>query len=859
MSDAPRGDRRRRAAEALDVARADPRRALELAASCVGSDDAVTAATAHLARGLAYRALSEGARSTSEMEAAAELAERAGDRELLGTILRSLAFNRAQAGDDDDADALIRRSIDLLDADGRALSRLQHAFILIMRGAHIDALEALNAALPAFDRPGAEDRLTLIVYNRAVIHMELGALQAADADLRRCFDVACETEDLAMAADAALHLSEVRAWLDDLPGAMEWHRRSAELRERIGAASPLDTMEYALILLQAGLLAEAEEALRSAIPALEAAGGNDALVVQARIWLAEVLARLGRPAEGVEVLDPAWALLAPESRFRLDVEATGLRLTAEMEPASAARAAAMEACARRMLEAGENLTAAALLLDAARQAGDAGEAAMAERLIARASTWARRGPLWLQIRLWSEVARLRRAVGNVPGAWNALHAARRRFARYRSAFGSADLRLHAERLAFDLHDLGVAMALGARSAGTLLGWVERLRADEAVAPRPAGGVDERVSALMARLRRLDHRLGLGDVDEELATTRRDLEASITEALRTAEGDRRAVPPPSVREIHRALGDATGLSFVELDGAVTVIVIDRGRTRLVDVGAVDDLVSTIAHLDAAFARVARSNVSARSLSAALATIDEGVADLRRRLLDPLGVPASSRLVVVPSPSLRAAPWSMLHQPPPVVVSSLTRWVRLAPPPDRFVAPCVIASRRLDSVSGSSTPIGAELAARVVPATVDEVVAALGRSDLAHVAAHAATRSDRPLFSYLALDDGHLYLSELAELGRMPSAVILAACDAGASAAAVGSAALGIADVFLTRGSSVVLAPGVPVSDAATRTVMERVHRQVAVGVRLSDALGSVIAGSDGPLRATAGAFVCFGRG
>ncbi len=858
MSDPRRTGSRRLADEALATARADPRRALELAASCLDSTDAATAATARLARGLAYRALSEGARSTSEMELAAEWAREAGDRLLLGTILRSLAFNRAQAGDDVAADALIHRSIELLDADGRALSRLQHAFILIMRGAHAEALEALNAALPSFERPGAEDRLTLIVYNRAVIHMELGALRSADADLRRCFEVACDTGDLAMAADAALHLSEVRAWLDDLPGAMEWHRRSAELRKRIGAASPLDTMEYALILLQAGVLAEAEEALRSAIPALEAAGGNDVLVVQARIWLAEVLARLGRPAEGIEALDPARGLLASESRFRLDVEAMALRLSAEMEPASVTRAVDMEACAEGMLRAGENLAAAALLLDGARQAIAAGEPAMAERSIERARRVTSQAPLWLQIRLWTEIARSRRAVGNVPGAWSALHAARRRFARYRAAFGSADLRLHAERLAFDLHDLGVAMALRARQAGTLLGWVERLRADEAVASRPAEGTDDRVSALTARLRRLEHRLGLGDVDVESAASRRDLEASLADALRAAGGDRRERPVPSIREIRSTLAGEIGISFVELEGSVTAIVTEHARNRLVEIGPVDDLAATVAHLDAAFARIARSNVSDRSLSAALATIDDGVVHLRRRLVDPLGVAGSSRLVVVPSPSLRAVPWSLLHDPPPAVVSSLTQWGRLVPPPDRFVSPCVVASRRLDSVSASSAPRADALGAESVPATVDEVVATLGRADLVHIAAHAATRRDRPLFSYIALDDGHLYLSELADQGRMPAAVILAACEAGGTAAAVGTAALGIADVFLTRGASVVLAPGVPVSDAATRTVMELLHGQIATGDRFSDALGSIIAGSDGRIRATAGAFVCFGR-
>ncbi|MGA9597615.1 MAG: hypothetical protein WBV06_15785, partial [Acidimicrobiia bacterium] len=176
-----------RARAALAAARETPVGTLEAATPILDAASSTEVlATAHFACGLAHRTLANGAESTAHLERAAEHAT--AFPELLGQILRSLAFNYAQTGDHERGDRLIERSIDLLTGQEADLSRLQQAFLMMMRGEHQAALPVLSAAIAGFTENGADDYLELTLYNRALVYLAFGDYESSIADLHRAYE-----------------------------------------------------------------------------------------------------------------------------------------------------------------------------------------------------------------------------------------------------------------------------------------------------------------------------------------------------------------------------------------------------------------------------------------------------------------------------------------------------------------------------------------------------------------------------------------------------------------------------------------------------------------------------------------------
>ena len=100
-----------------------------------------------------------------------------------------------------------------------------------------------------------------------------------------------------------------------------------------------------------------------------------------------------------------------------------------------------------------------------------------------------------------------------------------------------------------------------------------------------------------------------------------------------------------------------------------------------------------------------------------------------------------------------------------------------------------------------------------ATVAAVLEAMGRSTLVHVAAHGTFRMDNPMFSTLHLHDGPLHVHELEELEAVPATVVLTACSAGRSGVLPGDELLGTSAVLMALGVRTLVAPLMPVADAA----------------------------------------------
>jgi CHAT domain-containing protein len=146
-----------------------------------------------------------------------------------------------------------------------------------------------------------------------------------------------------------------------------------------------------------------------------------------------------------------------------------------------------------------------------------------------------------------------------------------------------------------------------------------------------------------------------------------------------------------------------------------------------------------------------------------------------------------------------------------------------------------------------------------ATVAAVLEAMGRSTLVHVAAHGTFRMDNPMFSTLHLHDGPLHVHELEELEAVPATVVLTACSAGRSGVLPGDELLGTSAVLMALGVRTLVAPLMPVADAAAADVAVAIHSAMRRGQAPDVALGScvrqAIAEERVDLVAAAASFTC----
>lgn len=849
-----------RARSALDRARSRPRKAIALAAGAL--TDATTSeerATAHFAIGMANRSLFSGAASTTHLEQAAEAAGEAGDGTLLGRILRSLAFNYAQDGRHIEADETIGRSLSMLTGAEHDISLLQQAFILMMRGDHQAALPVLDDAIVAFEQTGDDDSLGLTLYNRAVIFMEFGDFGAAIADLERAYEIASSHGEHVSAAEAALHMSEVLGWKDDVPAAIQWHTRSVEHRVAAGAQNPQADTEHAFVLIQARLLQEAEQVLRGAIPALVAAGGNDAAATQAHLLLADVLRRRGAHRDAAAQVRLAAGATPPDGRFRFDVAAAEHQVRIASGETSRALLESITSTATDMEANGERLAAAAERLTGVDVALALGDSSVATDLCTAAGRVARSCPLWLQIHICTARAKCRLATGNYRGAAAAVRAGMSRLNEYRRGIGAPDLRIRAAGYGIELTAIGTKLAIRSAAPRRVYEWAERTRAAGGAAPRTAPQQPE-VGETLAQLRRVTSRLRVAAPEQRrpLLHEQRRLERIVRDLAHQATGAASSTPgEPSLDRLQAAL-DGRALIHYLVDGdTLHALVATEHHAQLCRLGPYGEIHRALDHLGLAARRIARPATSEASRSAAVAVADE-VGDLLRRLLiDPVRDSSGGRrLVVVPAGPLHGVPWNLIAPGPVEVSPSAAVWLQARRRP-RGGHRGVVASGP-DLVHGVAE---AAVIARITGAhrtsTIDETLLEMTSAHLAHFACHARPRGDSPMFSSLVLDDGELTIYDIEQAAAAPEVVVLAACDAGSAVLHQGEETLGLAAAFLAAGARTVIAPLFTVSDAATARVMRELHTLLGAGEDPATALVSVARISDALAAFTARTFACFG--
>jgi CHAT domain-containing protein len=128
--------------------------------------------------------------------------------------------------------------------------------------------------------------------------------------------------------------------------------------------------------------------------------------------------------------------------------------------------------------------------------------------------------------------------------------------------------------------------------------------------------------------------------------------------------------------------------------------------------------------------------------------------------------------------------------------------------------------------------------IVPAaTVDDVTSLAADVDVLHIAAHGRHSSDNPMFSGLELADGPLFGYDIDRMPRVPSTVVLSACEAGRSSVRWGEEAVGMARAWLHAGTRCVIAAPVVVADDDACELLGAMHEGLAAGQTPSEALAA----------------------
>jgi tetratricopeptide (TPR) repeat protein len=876
------------AAQALELAEPDPRRALALAEAVdrwpvPGEVSLLTRGLAAWAAGRASRHLGRHRSATVALESAVQLLGASGDRVAAARASVSLSTERIDAGRFDDAIALLDTAAKDLSGGDAARAAAQRALVLQRSGRVIDTVEDWDRAVTAFEAAGMPVQAAMARQNRGLVQAYRGELAAAEEDL------------VAAAAAFSLHGEDIRgaevlhdrgfvaARRGDLPGALALFDRAQSRSAELGALRPEMLVDRVEVCLRAGLSAEGRALAEAAVRALEEAGFAPD-VPEACLLAARACEQDGDPAASAEWARRAVALFRAQRRPRWQLLARYAVVRAEAAARRpgvgiARRLLAVAGALRRAGWAAEaeeaEVRAAEVLIGAGRLEG-AGEV-----LAGLAPGVARMLPLSrLQFRLCQ--SRLRWAEGDARGAEQALLAGLRALSAYLATLGSIELRAAGGGKAGEIMSLGVTMASARGRPARALWWMETVHGAQQAEPDDQAEGPE-LAAALASLRDVMALLAREPAHPRETTALRQRQAVLEEVVRrcsrhaagTRVPERHAAGPAAVSE---ALGHRLLVEYASVGRHLVAVVLDGGRCRLVELAPLAEVREAVAGLRLALRTALDADPPAEDLSA----LREAGADVQRLVLGPLGLPPGREVVIVPDGPVLATPWALLPDlatATAVVAASAQSLWRLPLPSvpnspgagaPRTRAPGARAPRaRVVALAGpdlrhaeEETEAVAELwggAAEVLvgrEASVAAAKSALSRADIVHIAAHSAFRGDNPLLSAIRLDDGPITGHELARATRNAKLVVLSCCDSGMADAS----GIGLSRLLTGAGATAVVASVSPVPDFGAVGLMRRFHGELVRGATPAVALAGARRALGGPyVAASSAGFVCFGNG
>ncbi|WP_410613319.1 CHAT domain-containing protein [Amycolatopsis sp. lyj-109] len=853
-----------KAVAAADLAFTAPAKARALAGAALAEadGDAEAAAVAEHALGLAGVATGRLADAETRLRAAVRLAGDAGLRERAAQTRGVLGYVLTLTGRTAEALRELDRAMPELTGTAAARLRMQRAVVLTEISRFGAAAAEFAAALETLRAAGGDELIEATVRtNRSIVLARLGDWRGAEEDLRRAESGFAATGHLGRTAMVWQNRGLAATVRGDVPAALVAYDEAASRYEEAGTDQGLLPIERAETLLSVRLIAEAREAATAAVADYERRR-NAVDLVQARLLLAKVALLDGDPDTALREASlarrsaarqhrPGWAALGGYLALRARRD-SGLRTTAMLRSGQRTVAA--------LTEAGWVVPALDARLIVASLALELGRPAVAEAELTVVGRAGRGGPAELRARAWHATALLRLVHGDRRGADAAVRAGVRVVGRFRAGLGASELRAHASGHASELTGLGLRLAVEGGHPEAVLRWAEQRHAG-ALRLRPARPPDdEGLAADLAALRQIavDLAAGTGQAPALLRRQAR-LEKAVRDRARHAAGVSTSdTPIPSRVELTEALGPATLVEFLELDGRLTALVLTGGRLRRCELGPAAEAAERLDELRFALRRTAFGLGSFAGLA------ERTARRLDDLLLGPLPL-GDGPLVLVPTGRLHELPWPALpgcRGRPVSLAPSAALWHRAATTPGGNGGDHVV-------VAGPGLPHAAAEAAALArrypgarrftgrTARVEPVLAALDGAALGHIAAHGVFRTDNPLFSALRLADGPLTVYDLERLARPPRQVVLSGCDSGRSAIHAGDELLGLASALLALGTTSLVATVLPIPDDAGRALMVRHHRHLASGLGPAAALAR--AQAELPDSPAASSYVCYGAG
>ena len=765
----------------------------------------------------------------------------------------------------------------------------QRGLLYLGSGDTAAALLAFNSAADLLDQAEPFDQMCILL-NRGALHLEHGALAPARRDLSRCVALAVTTEDHLIEFKARHNLGYVEFLAGNLPRALAEMATAARVDS--GGPWPTALLDQARVLREAGLISEADLALRAA-GSLFLADRIPQGAAETELVRAECALAASSPREARILASCARRRFRRRGNVWWERKAEHLILVAKMalaaDSGSPRRLRSIASRAGQLADTCEQEDRADLARSARLLQADALLTAGAPQSGAGPQPWlmlSPQDPIAVRLQVRHVRARAALAAGDGTTSRSEVHRGLSEVSAYQARFGSLDLRtasaVHGVALA--RLDLEIALASGRPSA--VFASIERTRAASSrLAPvRPPQ--DDDAASLLAQLRQVEEEArGLegstrgGDLSR-LRNRAAELRSAVRASAWLREGTRNA---GAVREVVSLSAIRAGLgregyalvSIVSHGGQWHAALVDGRRVEQHVLGSVEvaeELVRRVgSDLDALalpmIPEMIRTSVR-RSLQAGLAVLDAMV-------LGPLKVDGRN-LVVSPSGSLSILPWGLLpsRRGLPVVVSpSASSWFEAAdrtttqprtqpltepkthPPVWRVASVAGPGLTRADAEARTIAGTWSGTAMTGSDASAGAVTKVLGTHDVVHIAAHGRHEPENPLFSSLRLVDGPLFAHELDSTTRMASCVVLSACEVGLSTWRPGNEALGLTNVLLQLGARSVLAGVARVADDVAAEVMEHMHQLMAAGVDSAAALARaqvVAARDDAPAP-----FVCFG--
>ncbi len=841
------------------------------------------------------------ARLTAAVVDALDGAEDPGDLRLLVRALTILACSRHEIGGDQSWPGLLERASVL--ATERDLPDLQVAVRGAMgychlRSGDVDAAMAVFArADPWLDDCPLEDRVRLLL-NRGTAHLERGSLTAAGEDLARVEREALDG-DLHELAQKARHNRGFLAFLrGDLPSALERFSTPAVDPERDPAVAailsdPLAHMDRARVLLEVGLVDDADDLLAEAIVGLRRSARpqdqGEAHLARARgaLIAGDLDAAEDQTVAAAERFDERgnerWLRRAVFTRLAVRVE----RLQAATATADArdpTTLGVLTSDAAQALDLADRIDG---LLAAATAAGDLEIAVPARAMLAEAALLAgdrERAVRALadadpgedeavSIRLRWHRARAALAATGGGDVQSIVREGLRELSRAQARVGSVDLRTAMAIHGHELAELGVADALATADPGAVHAVVERAHASSTRLTPVRADASERELGQLARLRRANDALWRLDRDarpDEAAQLRRqvaDLEQSLRqqEWHRTATGAATDVVALAALQGRLTRSGAIAASFTAVGPDLSVVRIDGSSLAVIRLGPLGPVRARVDRLRSDLQALVLPGVPESVRGVMRQSVTATLASLSDTLLGPLDL-GPAPLVVVPHGRLALVPWPLLagrRGRSTTTAPCLTEWVRQADRHGRGGG-----SREVVAVAGPGLARAAAEATAVAgswprartlvgpAATGNAVRRALDAADVVHLATHGTHQVSSPLFSSLRLEDGPIFAHELGS-DAAARLVVLSACEVGSHTIRRGDEPLGMTAALLQAEVPTVLASVARVRDTDAHDVMVDVHGRLAAGASPAAALGTAlaIAAEDGHLVP----FTCVGGG